>query len=166
LPADQRLHQKRWAYIPTIILGLCLVMVLAGFGFRPMIQQQILIRSLDQEIKSLEEPANRARNLRTQMINLEKRIVSVENVLNRRDQNLEVMRALTDILPSDTYLTLYRNQDCTFTLQGQSPPSSSADLVAKIEKSSLLKDVVNSTATFKNMQTGKDIFTLSAKCEK
>ncbi len=166
LPASLRVRQKRWAYIPTIILGLGLAALGVGFAFRPMVQQQILIRQLDQEIKTLETPVNRVQELRTQMQNLEKRISSVEEVLNRRDQNLEVLRELTSLLPNDTYLTLYRNQDCNFSLNGQSPPTSSSDLIGKLEKSPLLRDVLTTTATFKNQQTGKDIFQLSAKCEK
>ncbi len=166
LPAGLRVRQKRWAYIPTIILGLGLAALGAGFAFRPMVQQQSLIRQLDQELKTLEGPANRVRELRTRMQNLEKRIKSMEEVLNRRDQNLEVLRELTSLLPNDTYLTMYRNQDCNFSLNGQSPPSSSSDLIGKLEKSPLLKDVITTQATFKNQQTGKDNIQLSAKCEK
>jgi len=166
LPSDQRLRQKRWAYIPTIILGLCLAFILAGFGFRQMIQQKVLIGKLDQEIKALDASTNRVRKLRIEMVDIEKRVSSVGEVLNKRDQNLEILRALTGLLPSDTYLTLFRNQDCTITMQGQSPPASSSDLISKIEQSPLLKDVITTTATFKNMQTGKDVFTLSSKCEK
>ncbi len=166
LPAALRVRQKRWAYIPTIVLGLALAAIGVGFAFRPMVQQQILIRQLDQEIKTLDVPVNRVQELRTQVQNLEKRINSMEEVLNRRDQNLDVLRELTSLLPNDTYLTLYRNQDCNFSLNGQSPPTSSSDLIGKLEKSPLLKDVMTTTATFKNQQTGKDMFQLSAKCEK
>jgi Tfp pilus assembly PilM family ATPase/Tfp pilus assembly protein PilN len=166
LPGDLRLRQKRWAYIPTIIFGLALVLILAGFGFRQTIQQKILIGKLDQEIKTLDASANRIRKLRAEATELEKRVASIEEVLTKRDQNLEILRALTGLLPSDTYLSLFKNQDCTMTMQGQSPPASSSDLISKIELSPLLKDVVTTQATFRNMQTGKDIFSLSAKCEK
>jgi len=166
LPTAQRVRQKRWAYIPTIILGLALVAAFAGFGFRQRIQQQVLIRQLDEQKTSLDGPVKRVRELRMNMMNLEKKVASVEEILNRRDQNLEILRALTELLPLDTYLSIYRNVDCTLMLQGQSPPSSSADLNPKLEKSPLLRDVTNTSSTFRNMQTGKDIFTLSAKCEK
>jgi Tfp pilus assembly protein PilN len=166
LPAEFRTRQKRWAYIPTIILGMGLIAVSVGFAFRQMVQQQILTRELDKEIKSLDGPSARVRDLRTQAQNAERRVRAVEEVLNRRDQNLELLRELTTLLPADTYLTLYRNQDCTLSLNGQSPPTSSSDLIPKLEKSPLIKDVVTTTATFKNSQTGKDMFQLSAKCEK
>ncbi len=166
LPAALRVRQKRWAYIPTIILGLAMIALGVGFAFRQMVQQQILVRQLDQEIKTLDGPVNRVQELRTRMQNLEKRVKTVEEVLNRRDQNLAVLRELTNLLPTDTYLTMYRNQDCTFSLYGQSPPATSSDLIGKLENSPLLKDVAPTTATFKNPQTGKDMFQLSAKCEK
>ncbi|MBZ5498536.1 MAG: pilus assembly protein PilM [Acidobacteriia bacterium] len=166
LPAERRVHQKRWAYVPTIILGLCIAAALAGLGFHQMVQQQTLIRNLDQEIKKLEAPANRVRELRSQSQALGKRIASLEEVLQRRDQNLDILRELTNLLPSDTYLRQFRNQDCTITLNGESPPSASSDLISKIEKSPLLKDVITINATFKNIQTGKDIFSFQAKCEK
>jgi Tfp pilus assembly protein PilN len=166
LPVDLRVHQKRWAYIPTVILGLAIAGVITGLAFHRMAQQQILIRTLDQDKKSNDEQANRARNLQAQLQALDKRVASLETLLNQRDQNLEILRELTGILPSDTYLTLYHNTDCTIMMQGQSPPSSSSDLIPKIEKSPLLKDVRTQSATFKNMQTGKDVFTFQAKCEK
>jgi Tfp pilus assembly PilM family ATPase/Tfp pilus assembly protein PilN len=166
LPAELRIRQKRWAYIPTIILGLCIAALLAGFGFRGMVQQKMLIDELDKQISALEAPTARVRDLRTRMTDLEKKVAAIEGVLNRHDQNLEILRELTEKLPLDTYLTIYRNQDCTFQLQGQSPPASSSDLISLLEKSPLLRDVVTTQAMFKNQQTGKDTFTLSAKCEK
>jgi hypothetical protein len=166
LPAVLRVRQKRWAYIPTVILGLGIVAVSVGFAFHQRVQQQILIRALEQQSKSLEAPVNRVRAARTEMVNLEKKIAAVEEILTRRDQNLDILRAITEILPMDTFLQIYKNTDCTLMLQGQSPPSSSADVIPKLEKSPLLRDVTNQNATFRNVQTGKDIFTLSAKCEK
>jgi Tfp pilus assembly protein PilN len=166
LPPAFRIQQKRWAYIPTAILGLCILAALAGLGFRNMAQQQIFIDSLDQEIKALEAPAKRVSESRMQVQNLEKRIGAVENILYRRDQNLEILRELTGLLPSDTFLTLYRNQDCTIQIRGNSPSSSSSDLIDKLEKSPLLRDVTSTQGTYRDPQSGKDVFTFSAKCEK
>lgn len=166
LPAEQRRRQKRWAYIPTIILGAALLAETAGFASRARVQQKLLSQKLDQEIAALETPAARVRDLRTKMLNVEKKVVSFEDLLNRHDQNLEILRELTEKLPADTYLTMYRNQDCTLQLQGQSPPATSSDLILTLEKSPLLRDVTISQTIFRNPQTGKDTFTFSAKCEK
>jgi hypothetical protein len=103
-------------------------------------------------------------DVRAQAQSIEKKVDVAEAF--RRDQNLELLRELPGLLPPDTVLNLYRNLDCAITMQGQSPPSSLSDLISKLEKSPLLREVVTATATFKNIQTGKDVFTLSAKCEK
>jgi Tfp pilus assembly protein PilN len=166
LPSESRVRQKRWAYIPTIILGICIAGALIGLAFRNMVQQQILIRNLDQEIKTLDAPANRVKDLRNKAMNLEKRIGSVEEVLYRRDQNLDLLRELTNLLPTDTFLTMYRNQDCTIQMRGNSPPTSTSDLMGKLEKSPLLRDISTSAGMYRDPQTGKDVFNFTAKCEK
>ncbi len=97
---------------------------------------------------------------------LEKKVGAAEANLFWRDQNLELLRELAIRLPAETYLTLYRNQDCKLMLNGQSPPTSTSDLIPRLEESPLIKDVVFATRTFTNAQTGNDIFQLSAKCEK
>jgi len=91
-------------------------------------------------------------------VNLEKRIAAVEEVLYRRGQNLELLRRLTGLLPTDTFLTLYRNQDCTIQLRGNSPASSSSDLIGKLEKSPFLRDVTTTAGVYRDPQTGKDVF--------
>jgi general secretion pathway protein L len=164
LPYEYRVHQKRWAYVPTIILGLCILVVLAGLGLHQLFQQRILIRKLDQEYQSLKGPVARIQSLRTRADNLEKQIVFIESLLNRRDYNLEIMQELTTLLPSDSFLKFYRNLDGALTIQGNS--ASPPDLLPKLEKSPYLKEVVQSGAIFRDIQTGKDTFTFVAKCEK
>ncbi len=166
LPMERRIHQQRWAYIPTIIFALGIVVLLVGLAIHQVVQEKSLVSDLDQQIAKLQGPANAVRNLQAQSLSLEKQIVSLEDILRRRDQNLEILQELTTRLPSDTYLTFYRNNDCSINLNGQSPPSSSSDLIPKLEQSPLLKDVATTGTIFKNQQTGKDNFQFTAKCEK
>lgn len=103
--------------------------------------------------------------MRDQPQNLEKKVNAVEVPLFQRDQNLEILRELTGLLPPDTVLRVYRNLDCMILLSGVCAPSSSSDLMEKLEKSPFLKDVT-SAAGFRDARTGKDVFNFSAKCEK
>jgi hypothetical protein len=105
-------------------------------------------------------------DLRAQGQSLEKKVDAAEASLFRRDQNLELLRELTGLLPPDTILTFYRNQDCTIQLRGICPPSLSSDLIEKLEKSPFLKDVTSPAGRYRDPWTGKDVFTFSAKCEK
>lgn len=78
--------------------------------------------------------------------------------------NLEILRELTNVLPPDTYLSTYTYRDGTITLVGLS--GSASDLIPKLDKSPLLKDVVQRGQIFKDPQTGKDRFTYEVKLER
>jgi len=98
--------------------------------------------------------------------NLEKRVDGAGALLFRRDQNLEILKELTGLLTPDAILTVYQNRDCTILLSGIFPPSSSSDLMEKLEKSPFLKDVTSPGRTFLDSQTGKERANFAAKCEK
>ncbi len=67
LPAELRIHQTRWTYLPPIILGLTILALLIALGFRPMVQNRILIRKLDQEIQSLQASVNRVQSIQRRL---------------------------------------------------------------------------------------------------
>jgi Tfp pilus assembly PilM family ATPase/Tfp pilus assembly protein PilN len=164
LPPERRLHQSRWAYVPAAILGLAIVVLLCSFGFHRMAQDRILIRELDREILSLKAPVARVQSYRSQAEALEKKVKSVEDLLNNRDMNLDVLRELSMILPPDTFLNTYRNQDGTIQISGLS--GSSSELIPTLSKSPCLKDVVQKGNIYKDPQTGKERFSFEAKLER
>jgi len=164
LPTELRMRQARWAYIPTVILALLIGAQLVGYGVHSVIQQQTLIRELDREIQLLQPEVERVNRIRTQAEALENRIKFVEGMLQHRDQNLEILLELSNILPNDTYLNIYRNQDGSLQLSGSS--SSAPDLIPTLEKSPLLANVVQRGTIFKDAQSGKDRFQFEAKSER
>ncbi len=163
LPAALRIHQARWAYIPAVISGLAIIALLIALSFHRMVQERILIRQLDQEIESLKITVEKVQAIRNEADAVEKRILSIRELIEKRDRNLEILRELTTILPSDTFLTVYSYRDGTVQLNGSS--GSAPDLIPMLEKSPLLKDVVMKGPMFKDAQTGKDRFNFEAKLE-
>ena len=164
LPEDLRIRQTRWAYVPAVILGLAVLTLLAALAFHRTFQNRALVRKLDQEIQALKGPVDRVQSLRGQTEALEGRIRAFEDRLRNKDMNLEILRELTNILPSDTYLTTYTYRDGTIQMGGSS--ASAPKLIAELEKSPLLKDVTQKGGIFKEPQTGKDRFSFEAKLEK
>jgi Tfp pilus assembly protein PilN len=164
LPMERRIRQSWWAYVPAAVLGLIVIGLLCGLGFHKVAQNRILIRQLDQKIQSLRMPVAKAISYRTQSEQLDKRIKAIEELLNKRDLNLEVLRELTTRLPDDTYVVTYRYQDGNIQISGQS--ASASDLIPKLEKSPLLKEVSARGTIYKNQQTGKEQFTFDAKLER
>ncbi len=164
LPAQLRTHQARWAYIPAIILTLVNIGLLVALGVRPIFQDRILVRKLDQEVQSMRGRVQKVQAVRNQAKALQQRIEYIEGIYRKRDMNLEVLQELTNILPQDTFLTMYANREDSIALAGSSP--SAPDLIPKLEQSPLLKDVAIQGSIFKDVQTGKDRFNFVAKVER
>ncbi len=164
LPQNLRIQQNRWSFVPTVILGVSVLILLGALGFRQLVQQRILLRQLDQEIAALRVPVNRVQALRAEAEAVEKQILFVEGILRQRDMNLEVLQELTNILPADTFLNVYMNQRGSFQLSGAS--SAPSDLMPKLERSPLLMKVEQTGTVYRDAQTGKDRFNFSAKLEK
>jgi Tfp pilus assembly protein PilN len=164
LPAELRIRQKRWAYVPTILLGLAILALLLSLGFHRMAQNRMLIRKLDREIETLKAPVARAQSFQNQVKELEEKIKSIEDLFGQRDMNLEILRELTTILPDDTYLRSYNYRDGNIQMSGLS--NSSSDLIPKLENSPLLSNVSIRGSIYKDARTDKEQFTFEAELEK
>lgn len=164
LPAELKIRQTRWAYVPAAILGLIIVGLLIALGSHRIVQEQKLIRELDRQIASLNGPVAKVQSLKEQAESLEKRSKAITDLLHSQDRNLEILRELTTILPKDTYLNTYSNRDGLIQIGGYS--GSAYDLMPKLEKSPILKDVVQKGSIFKDAATGKDRFSFEMKLEK
>lgn len=164
IPIGQRSRQKGWAYIPTAILGFLILALATGLGVHGIFQARTLSRRLDAEIAALRPKVGQVQALRSEAEALEKRIQFLEGLLRRGDCNLELLRELTTLLPSDTFLTVYMNREGSLQLSGSS--NSPPELVAKLERSPLLQNVVQRGTVFRNQQTNKDQFNFEAKVER
>jgi Tfp pilus assembly protein PilN len=165
LPAALRIRKTRWVYVPAILLGLIILLLLAGLGFRRTIQEQVLSRKLDREIASLQANVDRVRAIKSQSEDLQKKIQTMEDVLNKRNKNLEVLRELTSIIPQDTYLTAYSmNREGTISISGIGPAPEA--LISQLEGSPLLKDVKQKGTSYVDPSTGKIRFTFEIKLER
>jgi general secretion pathway protein L len=164
LPSAMRRQQKRWAYIPTVVLGLAVIGLIAALAFHDLFQRQTLIRELDNQSSVLKSPVARVQDVRAQAEGLEKKVNYFDGILRQRDMNLEVLMELTSILPPDTFLTMYQNRGGSIQISGRS--GSASDLIPRLEKSPLLKDVTQKGTVFKDAQTGKDTFTFEMKLER
>jgi Tfp pilus assembly protein PilN len=163
LPLDLRVQQTRWAYVPTAILGLAVIVILIGLGFHKMAQQKILADALDREISKYEAPVQKVHALQEQTAARLKDIESLGKILQKRDMNLEVLQELTNILPFDTYITSYTYRDGVIQINGFS--GSASDLIPRLEQSPLLKEVTQRGPISKN-PNGKYQFFFEMKLER
>jgi Tfp pilus assembly protein PilN len=163
LPSDLRIRQTRWAFVPTVVFGLAIIALLIMLIFHKTYLDQKEIKKLDKIVLDNKAPLKKVKELENQLEALESKVKSFEDLINKRDMNLELLQELTVILPSDTYLNTYVNRDGIIQLVGVS--GSSADLIQKLDKSPLLKDVVL-RAPLREQSKGKDLFNIEAKLER
>jgi Tfp pilus assembly protein PilN len=168
LPFDLRIRQTRWAFVLTAVFGLAIIALLIGLIFHKTYLNNKLIQKMDKIILANKVPLKKVKELQVQSEALEAKVKSFEDLIGKRDMNLEILQELTVILPADTYLNTYVNRDGIIQLVGVS--GSSSDLIQKLDKSPFLKDVI-AKAPFRGGQKGpdgkdRDLFNIEAKLEK
>jgi Tfp pilus assembly protein PilN len=164
LPSSVRVQQTKWAYVPSIVLGVAIIGLLGALYVMPVIQDRTFLRQLDQEIASLKPRVEMVQKLQKEVEATEKQVIFLEGLLRNRDMNLEILQELTTIFPADTYLIQFQNQEGSITMNGLSP--SAEQLIPKLEKSPLLKEVTPRGGTIIDPQTRKDRFNFAAKVER
>jgi hypothetical protein len=163
LPSDLRIRQTGWAYVPTAVLGVVIILILIAWGVYPIVMNRLFIKKYDSIIAASKAPVEKIQALRTQAEAMNAKVKSVEDLMSKKDMNLEILQELTTILPMDTYLNTYVNRDGTIQLVGLS--GSSSDLIQKLDKSPWFKDVV-ARAPFREQKPGIDQFNIEMKLEK
>ncbi|MDR1727341.1 MAG: PilN domain-containing protein [Acidobacteriota bacterium] len=164
LPPELTRHRGRWGVAIAAALGGLALLLLAGLGVRETVQNRALLSRLKEENKKLDAPVRQVRALESKERALATEEKVLEGLVNDRDRNLDILKELTTIFPEDTFLTNYSNKNGVIQLVGQS--GSSSDLIPQLEKSPLLKDVVQKGGIFKDQATGRDRFTFEARMEK
>jgi hypothetical protein len=104
------------------------------------------------------EPAKSATGVKTE--DPETKNQSIEDILHRKDRNIEILNELANVISEKAYLNTYVNRDGTIQLVGIS--TSSYELIPKLSKSPLFKDVVPK-APFREFAPGKDQFNIEVK---
>ena len=164
LPPSLVRRQSRWVVAMAAVLGVIALLSLAGLGLHETVQNRMLLSQLKEETKKLDTAVRRVRALETEGQTLQAQKKIMEGIVGDRDRNLDILRELTMILPEDTFITSYINRNGVIQMAGQS--GSSSDLIPWLEKSPLLKDVVQRGAISRDPATGRDRFTFEARLEK
>jgi len=146
------------------VLGLAVLLLAGALWMRETLQDRALLAQLKAENEKLEASVREVRSLETRGKELETREKVLEGLVQDRDRNLDILKELTLVFPEDTYITNYSNRNGVIQMSGQS--GSSADLIPLLEKSPLLKDVVQKGVIVKDQTTGRDRFTFEARLEK
>ncbi|MBV8455242.1 MAG: PilN domain-containing protein [Acetobacteraceae bacterium] len=153
-PLTARDRRRRFAE-RALVLG-CLALVVAVIAV-PLVRQTLARADVEARIAALEPKARQAEILRARIAGALKGADVMTKEQARTGNVLEILAALTQILPDDTYLTSLRLKDQTLTIEGQS--AAAAKLIPALSNNALFADPAF-TGPVTRTEHGKDLFEL------
>lgn len=149
---------RRWSLL--LPGGLAAILGVAAIGL-PFVLQALAGRAVEARFAALSPRVARAETVRRE---LAARAASVDVFAAQKDRMgnvLEILGALTDILPDDTYLTELTARQRKLTLNGQS--AAAARLIAALSASQVIRDPAF-TAPVVRVENGQaDLFSIRAE---
>jgi len=111
------------------------------------------LNQIKEKVMLLERAAISVEGLKKEIIVMEERLPQLNNFSKRRVLFLSVFKELTDVIPSNTYLTMLKYHDNEIEIVGRS--ASAVTLLSLLEASPLFKDVEFS-ATMKRREAVRE----------
>lgn len=160
LPPDLQRRRGRLGIAVAAAMGVIILLLLAGLSLVKPMQDNQRLALLEKETQTLESRVRIVRDLQSREEKLETQRKLLADLLNDDDRNLDILKYLTETFPEDTYLSSYTYNKGVISFGGES--GSFSDLSSQLEKSPLLKDVVQ-RGTVSKTQAGRERFTFEAR---
>jgi Tfp pilus assembly protein PilN len=162
IPAATRFHSSRWQFVPTCVLVAALLLLGTAFLLREPYQWSVHGAAVESEIALLKPEvdavAAREEAFRKATADYEALRARVET----RDLNLEALRELARVLPSDTWISGYSAQGRVLTVTGF---AASASAIQKtLEESALFAEAQFASPVTRD-PSGKDRFSIKMTIE-
>lgn len=124
----------------TVILTSFVALLLAVVGASYLLRDAVAIKRLESAISEASVEKEKVEALLASLKDSEERSKALDTIKGSYPAtSLDLLKELTELLPNDTWLTVFEYSNGTAVIEGFSEMSSS--LVLKMEKSALLKDI-------------------------
>jgi len=156
LPAEQREAFDEGPSIATWVLLALSVLLLVTWGGMAIVKDGMLRREVQGRLAALQPDVNEVIGLQEEIDHLQRQV----EVLGAQDGRVTtLLKELTELIPSDAYLTTLNLRGGRLTLDGQA--RSASDIITALEKSKRFKNVTFSSPTTR--QGDKERFALTAE---
>lgn len=153
-PRDRRRRRAR-----LVLAFGCAALAVAVIA-QPLVRQSIAISNLDARIAALQPQVRRAEALRARISGAVTGSEIIAKEQSRTGNVLQIMAALTQILPDDTYLTSLTLSGRSLTIEGQS--AAAAKLITALSNDRLFAEP-SFTAPVTRTDRGADLFALRTR---
>ena len=156
LPAEQREAFDEGPSIATWVLLALSVLLLVTWGASAMVKDGMLRRDVQARLAAIQPDVNEVIGLQEEIDHLQRQV----EILGQQDGRVTtLLKELTELIPSDAYLTTLNLRGGRLTLDGQA--RSASDIITALEKSKRFKNVNFSSPTTR--QGDKERFALTAE---
>jgi Tfp pilus assembly protein PilN len=162
VPAPLRYQRNYMQLVPTYALATLLVLLGLAAWLREPYQQTLYAQQLDQEGRRLAVDVKSVADQENQLNRISERLKTLDGLTRGRDANLEALRELSRVLPTNTWLVTFAVQDNVMQIAGFS--ESAAAIQKLLEDSPIFRDVQFTTSIVRDA-VGKDRFNLRASIE-
>ena len=162
LPVDKRARrEKRLSPLTLVLAGLTLLLGVT-WAMGVMVREWSILNNLDQQIKALTPEVNQVQTQEEEAARLRERIAVLDETTQKRV--VPLLKNLSELVPTDVYLTSFRYRDGAVELSGVAAPSRPAsDLVGLLEGSPCLHNAAPKAPFTKTAQG--ETFTLGAQVD-
>jgi general secretion pathway protein L len=160
LPVEGRRRSEDALSLTTVVLVALVGVLLLLWGGSALVKDELLRRQLREELAAIEGPMREAKALQDEISNLRGQLDVLAPGRERRATVL--LKELSELIPTDAYLTSFNLRSDRVTLDGFA--RSASDLIAALEKSRHFKDVKFTSPTTRSGD--KERFSLVAEVER
>lgn len=147
----------------TILLFVILILLVIAIFVIPLKTEQKNLKKITAIINSKKEDLKKADSLRKGIEALQSDIETIEKFTNDSMSTLDIMKELTTIIPSTTWLTRIRITTKTIEIEGFA--ENTAGLLTKLEDSKYFKNVEFSAPSYRDHATKMERFTIKMQRE-
>ena len=143
LPADERRAADEGTSLATMALAGLVAVLLLVWGVSAMVKQRLLLRTVQQQVAVMQPKVREVHALQDEIGHLQKQLdilSSGEDVRATR-----VLADLTELIPTDGYLTTLTLRQGRITMDGQAAAAS--EIITALEKSKRFRNVTFSSPT-------------------
>ncbi|MFZ5997474.1 MAG: PilN domain-containing protein [Nitrospirota bacterium] len=147
----------------TIVLALALLALVTTYLVIPLNIENQRLMEIDRQIASRKGEVRNVEKLKTEIAALEDELVTVENFKNNRPLFINMLKELTVILPTNSWLTRLRISESQINIEGYAP--SATPLISKLEASKYFRKVEFASPTFRDARQNMDRFQIKMEME-
>lgn len=136
--ARRKRPSKRGKYMISILGGMLILSVLAGFGGE-VYQDRVYLNRLNAELAQLRVRFSKIQNLQKQLDGIEKHVEILNNFYGKDTSAIQILKELTTRIPKTAWVQRLDVSDGKIRIDGLA--SSSTELISLLDESNIFKNV-------------------------